>query len=100
MSNKTINLPNGVEGHKMKKNVDSISFEVTADCNFCYSPDPSPCFPNFMAAGSYTATNPPTTYGPYTPTQAGTVVYNASVPPTPCSVTGIKGTASSIIVES
>jgi hypothetical protein len=99
MSNKTINLPNGVEGHRMKKNVDSISFKVTADCNFCYS-DPTPCFPSFMPAGNYTATNPPTTYGPYTPNQAGTVVYNASVPPTPCSLTGIKGTACSITVDS
>ena len=99
MSNKTIKLPDGVEGHRMKKNVDTISFTVTKDCTFCYS-DPTPCFPTFMAAGSYTATTPPTTYGPYTPTAAGTVVYNASKPPTPCTLTGIKGTASSITVDS
>jgi len=94
-----INLPHGLANHRMKKNVDSISFKVTDDCNFCYS-DPTPCFPSFMPAGSYTATNPPTTYGPYTPTQTGTVHYNATIPPTPCTVTGKKETASSITVDS
>jgi hypothetical protein len=98
MPDKTINLPNGLEGHRMKENVDSISFKVTADCSFCYS-DPTPCFPTFMAAGTYTATTPPTTYGPYTPTAAGTVTYNA-VTSGDCTTSGITGTVCSITVDS
>lgn len=99
MGNKVINLPNGLVNHTMKKNVDSISFKVMSDCTFCYS-DPTPCFPSFMAAGTYTATNPPTVYGPYTPDQVGTVLCGDSVPPNPCSVTGLTATASSITVDS
>lgn len=86
----------------MKDNVDSISFKVTADCIFCYS-DPTPCFPSFMAAGSYTATNPPTVYGPYTPDADGSVAYNAvpstPPPPPPCTTTGIDGTPCTITVD-
>ena len=89
----------------MKENVDSISFKVTGDCVFCYL-DPTPCFSSFMAAGSYTATTPPTVYGPYTPDADGAVAYNAvasqppPAPPPPCSTTGIAGTPCTITVSS
>ena len=103
---KTINIPHGLVGETLKKNVGNVCFKVTADCVFCYS-DPTPCFPSFMAAGFYAATTPPTVYGPYTPTAAGTVNYNAVVsspppaPPSPCSPTGeLTATACSITVDS
>jgi len=101
MGNKVFDLPNGLTNHRMQKNVDSVSFKVVSDCTFCYS-DPTPCFPSggFMAAGSYTATNPPTTYGPFTPNQAGTVLCGDSIPPNPCSTSSLTATASSITVDS
>ena len=99
MPDKTINIPHGLLGETLKKNTDSVSFKVTADCTFCYS-DPTPCFPTFMTAGSYTATTPPTVYGPYTPTADGTVNYNAVTSGT-CSPTGeLTATACSITVDS
>ena len=96
---KTITLPNGLLSESLKKGVGSISFTVTQTCTFCYS-DPTPCFPTFMAAGNYTATTPPTTYGPYTPNADGTVLYGTSIPPAACSYTGDKETACSITVDS
>jgi hypothetical protein len=99
MSNKIIEIPHSLLGHTMKENTDSISFTVTADCTFCYS-DPTPCFPSFMAAKTYTATTPPTTYGPYTPNKTGTVLCGTSIPPAACSYTGDKETACSITVDS
>jgi hypothetical protein len=98
MADKTINLPHGLLGHTMKEDTDSVSFTVTADCTFCYS-DPTPCFPTFLPAGTYTATHPATTYGPYTPTAAGTVDYNAVTTGT-CTTSGITGTVCSITVDS
>jgi hypothetical protein len=98
MPDKTINLPNGLLGESLKKGVDSISFKVTQTCTFCYS-DPTPCFPTFLAAGTYTATTPPTTYGPYTPNADGTVVYNAVTSGT-CTTDQIDGTPCSITVDS
>jgi hypothetical protein len=98
MSNSTIELPNGLKGHSMKEKNDTISFKVTQTCTFCYS-DPTPCFPSFLPAGTYTATTPPTTYGPYTADAVGTVVYNA-VTSGPCTTTGIVATPHSIIVSS
>jgi hypothetical protein len=98
MPNKTIELPHGLLGESMKKNADSISFKVTATCTFCYS-DPTPCFPSFLPAGTYTATTPPTTYGPYTPDQTGTVIYNASIPPLPCTTSGTVATPHTITVN-
>jgi hypothetical protein len=93
--NETIDLPHGLlGGYTMKENTDSISFKVKATCTFSYS-DPTPCFPSFLPAATYTATNPPTIYGPYTPNQAGTVECRAT--------TGIEDTdftASSITVDS
>jgi hypothetical protein len=95
---KTINLPNGLLSESLKKGVGSISFQVVETCTFCYS-DPTPCFSTFLAAGTYTATNPPTTYGPYTPTADGTVDYNAVTSGT-CTTTGIDGTPCTITVSS
>jgi hypothetical protein len=97
---KTINLPNGLLSESLKKGVGSISFKVTGDCTFCYS-DPTPCFPTFMAAGTYTKTDPPTTYGPFMPDADGTVAYNAVVStPPPRTTAGIDGTPCSITVSS
>jgi hypothetical protein len=98
MPNTTIELPDGKKNLPMKKDVDGISFKVTKTCYFCYS-DPTPCFPSFLSNGKYTATTPPTTYGPYTPTQDGTVVYNA-VTSEPCSTSGPTDTPCSITVSS
>jgi hypothetical protein len=97
MPNKTIELPYSLLGHSMKENTDSISFLVTATCTFCYS-DPTPCFPSFLPAGTYTVTTPPTTYGPYTPNKTGAVLYNA-VTSGDCTLTGIKETACTITVN-
>jgi hypothetical protein len=44
--------------------------------------------------------SPSYTYGPYTPNQTGSVLYNAPIPPLPCTTTGIKGTTCTITVES
>jgi hypothetical protein len=98
MADKIIEIPYSLLGHTMKENIDSISFKVTADCTFCYS-DPTPCFPTFMAAKTYTVTSPPTTYGPYTPNKAGTVLCGTSIPPVTCTYTGDKETACSITVD-
>jgi hypothetical protein len=98
MPNTTINLPNGLQGQRLKENTDSISFKVTETCTFCYS-DPTPCFPTFLANGTYTKTTPPTTYGPYMPTADGTVTYNA-VTSGSCSTSGTTQTPHTIVVGS
>jgi len=77
MATKRLSIPNDLSSMSMTHNTDNLTITVTADCTWCYS-DPNGCFPNgLLAAGSYTATTPPTTYGPYTPTGTGTVNFNA-----------------------
>jgi hypothetical protein len=97
MSHTTIELPNDMKSHRMKKDVDSISFKITARCKFCFS-DPTPCFPDFLAADTYDARSKP--YGPYTPNQAGTVLYSTSIPPADCTLRENKDTVCSITVDS
>ncbi|HEU5458695.1 MAG TPA: hypothetical protein VFU68_08755 [Terracidiphilus sp.] len=77
---------------------DTLYIEVTQDCNWCYTMNPAGVFSSFLPAGSYTATTPPTTYGPYTAAVAGTVNYNA-VTSGDCSTAGITATVHSITVS-
>jgi len=76
MARINLNLPHNLSNVPMTTS-DQLYIIVTADCSWCYSPDPSAVFPTFLAAGSYTATIPPTTYGPYNPATTGAVTYNA-----------------------
>jgi hypothetical protein len=99
MANKSLNIPNDLSSLTLKKNVDSVSITVTADCTWCYS-DPDNCFPNgLLAPGYYAATNPHTTYGPYTPTNIGTVSDNAVRGNATCSTNDAKETVHSIQVN-
>jgi len=81
---------------------DDLYIIVNDDCKWCYSPDPNSVFgappTGFLAAGSYTATTPPTTYGPYRPIATGSICYNA-VASGDCTCTEITATGHSITVS-
>lgn len=94
---KTLKIPNGMNNESLKK-ADTLYIEVNADCNWCYSMSSDGVFSSFLPAGSYTATTPPTTYGPYTAAADGTVDFNA-VTSGDCSPTGITATGHSITVS-
>lgn len=86
--NKPLNIPNDLSSFSMTKNVDGVTITVTADCTWCYS-DSNGCFPNgLLAPGYYTATNPHTSYGPYTPNKAGNVGIGAVPGDNPCTPGG------------
>jgi hypothetical protein len=62
---------------------DDVYIKVIKNCQWCYS-DPTPCFSGgLLPNGSYTATTPPTEYGPYLATAAGTVKFCTPINP-PC----------------
>jgi hypothetical protein len=95
---KKIYLPSDMGSFRRKRNDESVTIVVTADCTWCYS-DPNNCFANgFLAGGSYTATHPNTEYGPYTPVNAGTVYYNAVTTGT-CNPQGDAATGHTITVS-
>lgn len=97
---KPLNIPNDMSSLTLKKNVDSVTITVTADCTWCYS-DPSGCFPNgLLAPGYYPATNPHTSYGPYTPNNTGVVGIGSVAGNNPCvSSGGPAATVKSITVN-
>jgi hypothetical protein len=76
MARKDLDIPDGIGKSNMHKHDDQLYIKVKKDCTWCYS-DPSGCFPSLLPTGPYTATNPPTVYGPYTPETEGVVNYNA-----------------------
>jgi hypothetical protein len=95
---KTLTIPHDLSSLNMKVG-DSLQITVSADCTWCYS-DPTPCFPGgLLPAGSYTATTPHTTYGPYLASAAGTVNVNA-VTSGPCNPQGLTAVPHTIIVTS
>lgn len=99
MATKHIHIPNNMSNHSLNKNQDNIDITVDADCTWCFS-DPNGVFGNpstLLAAGTYSKTTPPTTYGPYTPVNTGTVYFNA-VTSGPCNPQGITATGHTIIV--
>lgn|SRR6185437_5264498 len=98
--NKPLNIPNAMSSLTLKKNVDSVTITVTADCTWCYE-DPNGCFANgFLAPGYYQATNPHTSYGPYTPTNTGSVGIGSVPGNNPCTSSGeIAATVKSITVN-
>jgi hypothetical protein len=84
---KPLNIPHDMSSATLKKNVDSVTITVTADCTWCYD-DPDNCFGNgFLAPGYYTATTPHTSYGPYTPSNTGSVGIGSVTGNNPCSAT-------------
>lgn len=98
MGVKQINIPHDLSSVNLTKGTDTLQIKVTANCSWCYS-DPNNVFSaGFLAAGSYVATNPPTTYGPYTPQNDGTVNVNAVTSGT-CSPTGTTATPHTIVVS-
>jgi hypothetical protein len=99
MATKHLNIPNDLKSINMTDGTDDLEITVTADCTWCYS-DPDGVFPDgLLAAGSYTATNPHTAYGPYTPDGAGTVTFDAVTTGTCDPDGGITGTVHSITVS-
>lgn len=57
---------------------DNLWIKVDNNCTWCYN-DPIPCFPGgLLPPGTYTATHPPTRYGPYPAKAAGKVTYETS----------------------
>lgn len=73
-----------------------LYIQVDHTCTWCYD-DPTPCFPGgLLPPGTYTATHPPTRYGPYTAKNNGTVTYD-SVTSGPCNSKIL--TAHSIVVS-
>jgi len=97
---KQLNIPNDMSSLTVKKNVESVTITVTADCTWCYD-DPNSCFANgFLAPGYYQATAPHTSYGPYTPTNTGTVGIGSVAGNNPCTSSGgIAATVKSITVN-
>jgi hypothetical protein len=95
---KTLKIPHGMNNESLKKS-DTLYIEVTDDCNWCYSMNPSGVFSTFLPAGTYTATTPHTTYGPYTAAIDGTVNYNA-VTSGDCNPEGFTETGHTIVVSS
>jgi hypothetical protein len=76
MPAKRLNIP-GDTNINLTKGVDTLEIVVTKNCSWCYS-DPSTVFSNgLLAAGTYTATDPHTCYGPYVPSSTGTVNFDA-----------------------
>ncbi len=75
---------------------EELCIQVVQDCSWCYH-DTKHCFPGgLLKHGTYKATNPPTTYGPYLAKNAGSVRYDS---PTsgPCNAKTL--TAHSIVVS-
>lgn len=93
---KTLKIPNGMSNQSLKK-ADTLYIEVDADCNWCYS-DPNGVFSSFLPAGHYTATTPPTVYGPYTAVNSGTVNFNA-VTSGDCNPMGVAASGHTIVVS-
>jgi hypothetical protein len=99
MATKHLHIPGSMSNQSLNKTQDNLDITVNNDCTWCFS-DPDGVFGNpstLLAPGTYTATNPHTTYGPYTPVATGTVYFNA-VTSGPCNPTGITGTGHTIIV--
>ena len=100
MPAKHLNIPNDLSSVNLNKGTDTLEITVTATCTWCYS-DPNGVFPappGFLAAGTYNVTTPHTKYGPYTPQNDGVIEFGVSIPPTPCSTTGITATGHTITV--
>jgi hypothetical protein len=100
MGTKHLNIPNDLKSFSMTKGQDDLVIQVTATCNWCFS-DPDHAFGNpstLLPPGEYIVTTPHTTYGPYTPVNDGSVTYNATIPPTPCTTTGVRGVPQTITV--
>jgi len=99
MSTKHLHITGNMQNQTLKKGQDDLDITVNHDCTWCFS-DPDGVFGNpstLLAAGSYSATNPHTTYGPYIPVATGTVYFNA-VTSGPCNPQGITATGHTIIV--
>ena len=95
MATKILNIP---DGSSMGLHVgDELKIKVTRTCNWCYE-YPDTVFSSMLAAGSYTATNPPTEYGPYTAANAGVMNWNA-VTSGPCTTATPAATPRSITVS-
>jgi hypothetical protein len=100
MPTKHIHIPDNMGNVSLNKNQDNIDITVNKDCIWCFS-DPSFVFGNpstLPAAGSYTKTSPPTTYGPFTPVNTGTVYFNAVTSGT-CTPQGTTETGHTITVS-
>jgi hypothetical protein len=81
-------------------NQDNLDITVNDDCTWCFA-DPDGVFgdpPQLLPAGSYTKTDPPTTYGAYTPIKSGTVYFNA-VRTGNCDPYGVTETGHTITVS-
>jgi len=92
----TLHIPSGQDIRVPKG--DDLYIQVDQTCTWCYD-DPTPCFPGgLLKPGTYTATHPPTRYGPYTAKNDGTVAYDA-VTSGPCNPKGKGLTAHSIVVS-
>lgn len=96
--NTVVELPYALQSLNLRKNIDSITFKVTATCTSCHS-DPTPCFPSFLTDGLHSLTTPPSTYGPYTPDKTGSVQYNA-VTSGECTTSSPAATLCTITVSS
>lgn len=96
-TNTTLHIPNDLVDVHLAVN-DTLSIEVMQTCTWCYS-DPDGVFSSMLAAGTYTATTPPTTYGPYTAVKTGTVAYNAVTSGDCVPGAGITATMHSITVS-
>ena len=85
MADKPLNIRQDL--HVELKLTDTLSIHVISDCNWCFA-DKDGVFGHkpgeFLPAGLYKATKPPTVYGPYTPKGEGTVNFNATAPGTHC----------------
>lgn len=100
MATKHLNIPNDLKSVNLNKGTDDLDITVTATCNWCFS-DPDYVFGNpstLLPPGLYNVTTPHTTYGPYTPQNDGTVTFNATIPPTPCTTSSPRGVPQTITV--
>lgn len=100
MATKHLNIPNDLKSVNLNKGTDNLDITVTATCNWCFS-DPDYVFGNpstLLPPGLYNVTTPHTTYGPYTPQNDGTVTFNATIPPTPCTTSSPRGVPQTITV--
>src|SRR3974377_2270950 len=92
---------NNLQNENLNKNQDNLDITVNASCNWCFD-DPDGVFGNpstLLPAGTYTATDPPTTYGPYTPVNDGTVLFNAVPTNQTCTTATITATGHTITVS-
>jgi hypothetical protein len=99
MSTKHLHITGNMSNQTLKINQDNLDITVNHDCNWCFS-DPQFVFGNpstLLAQGTYSVTNPHTTYGPYTPVKTGTVHFNA-VTSGECDPNGDMDTGHTIIV--